>query len=252
MKYTKKLRELGISEKDFSILRALDTGGESKISPLTEVLSLPRTTISFRLKKMKQRDLVKQVVVGGHYEWTITAHAKELLVGVVSKDEFHAAHYKTAESIQNIFKQILSDKSDERIYFIEPYVQTKSFISKTKTGDIVDLTKLFRRHRNISEGVSSSKNIELIKNYDKKVMESMVGRMAIVYVVPDEYLDFEDMILVYKDTVYNVNFDKNLVIEIQNRSFARSMRSIVLALRSFGKKIDLNQYVREELNRRNS
>lgn len=247
MKYTKRIRNAGISKKDFLILSILDHSKQSKVSPLSEKICMPRTSLAFRLKKMLQRNLVEKIKVNNHFEWQLTNTTKEFLLKESMEDEFKASYYKTLGSIERIFKQILSDKSEERIYFIEPYIQTKKFASITSNEIMIDLATLFQRYKNISEGVSSNKNIKLLKTYDKKVLKSMLGRMAIVYTIPDEQLQFEDMIIVYKETVYTFNFDKNIAIEIKNIAFAYSMKSIILALRSFGKKIDMNEEIRNIL-----
>ena len=141
----------------------------------------------------------------------------------------------------------MEDKSGERIYFIEPYYQTEKFISSIEQNTISKIAELFKKRKNISIGISSVKNIKLLENYGKKTLQNMLGRMTIVYTIPDEYLNFKDMILVYKDFVYIFNFDKKSVAEIKSSSFAESLKSIISALQNFGKKIDLNEQIRRVL-----
>jgi DNA-binding Lrp family transcriptional regulator len=250
MRYTAKIARHGISEKDFRIIDLLNSKETTKILPLAEELSLPRTSVSFRLKEMQKRELVKQTKVMNHQEWTLTSHTKELLLDWSQKDKFKANRYLTPENVLQTIKHIINDKSRERLYFIEPYQQTRSFAFGIKTKDKIDIATLFRQKKLISEGVTSEKNFELLETYDTSVLISMEGRMTIVHVVPDEYLKFEEAIFVYKNTVYSIDFDRQSVIEIVSPPLARSMKSVILALRDSGKKIDLNQYIRDVIKKR--
>lgn len=112
------------------------------------------------------------------------------------------------------------------------------------------VTELFKKKKNISEGISSGKNIDLLRSYTTGVLKSMYGRMSIVHTIPDEYLSFEDMIIVYCNIIYLFNFETSVVIEIKSTPFARSMKSLIMALAHFGGKINLNEYIKEIINER--
>ena len=68
MRYTKRIKNLGVSEKDFRILSALSEIGKSKILPLAKQIGLPRTSVSFRLRKMSERGLIKREQIAGHFK----------------------------------------------------------------------------------------------------------------------------------------------------------------------------------------
>ncbi len=247
MRYTKRIKNLGLSEKDFRILSTLNELGRSKILPLSKQLDLQRTSVSFRLRKMGERGLVKREQIGGHFEWTLNDYAKNIILEEKGDNNFKVTNYYSLKNIDSIIVKILKNKSNERIYFIEPYHQMEKFVSSIEQNTISAIAELFKKRKNISVGVSSVKNIKLLENYDKKTLENMLGRMTIVYTIPDEYLNFKDMIIVYKDFIYIFNFNEKSVVEIESSSFAKSMKSIILALQNFGKKIDLNEQIREVL-----
>ncbi len=247
MRYTKRIKNLGLSEKDLRILSALNKLGKSKILPLSKHVGLQRTSVSFRLRKMKERGLAKREQIAGHFEWTLSDYAKNIILEEKGENNLKVTNYYSLKNVDDVIAKILGDKSNERLYFIEPYHQTEKFISSIRQDAISAIAELFKKRKNISVGVSSAKNIKLLENYDKKTLENMLGRMTIVYTISDEYLNFEDMIIVYKDFVYIFNFNKMHVAEIESLSFAESMKSIILALQNFGEKIDLNKYIREVL-----
>ncbi len=247
MRYTKRIKNLGISKKDFKILFALSKVGKSKVLTLAKQIGMQRTSVSFRLRKMSERELVKREQVAGHFEWTLGDYAKSIILREKDNNTFKVTNYYLPKNINSVITKILEDKTGERIYFIEPYYQTMKYIYSIEQDIISTIAELFKKRKNISIGVSSVKNIKLLKNYDKKTLENMLGRMTIVYTIPDEYLNFEDMVIVYKDFVYIFNFNKNSINEIRSSSFAELMKSVILALQNFGEKIDLNEHIRSIL-----
>ena len=248
MRYTKKIKQLGISEKELKVLNEFALLLKSKVLPLAESVGLPRTSVAFLLKKMEERGLVQKEKIGGHFEWKLTNYAKNILLENTGEEEFNITKYNSKKDIENIFLSILKDESRERIYFIEPYAQTKEFAKNMEDGSIKNIAKVFQKEKNISEGISSDKNIELIKSYNKEVLENMLGRATIVYTIPDKYISFEDMIFVYRDAVYTFNFTKWQAAKIESKSFAKTIRSMILALKNFGKKLDLNELIRNSIN----
>ena len=247
MKYTKNVKWLGLSKKDFKIINNLALVKKSKILPLANSLCLPRTSVAFRLKKMEKRGFMERKKIKGHFEWQLTAYAKNIFLENKGKEELRMVSYNNKKDIESIFLSILKDKSKERLYFIEPYTQTKEFVEKIESRTMKNIAKVFQKEKNISEGVSSEKNIELIKKYDKRVLESMLGRATIIYVIPDKYISFDEMIFVYKNSVYTFDFKKWQALKIENKSFAKVMSSMIAALQNFGSKIDLNELIRGTL-----
>ncbi len=247
MKYTKKIKNMGISNKDFKILNTLNSCGESSILPLATKIKMPRTTVSFRLQKLFKKEWVEKIKVKNHPEWRVSNNFKGLILGELVSKEFMVTHYSGAINIEKVFADMLKNKSEERIYFIEPNQQIKKFISDTNSGFFTDVINLLKLKKHISEGVSSEKNLEILNGYNKKMLKNMISKMSIIYVIPDKYLSFDDNIIIHKNFVYLFNFYKNSVTKIESESFAKSIKSIIIALQNFGKKIDLNQYIREIL-----
>ena len=248
MKYTRKMATLGISRKDFRILYELRELKQSKVLPFANRLSTKRTTLAFRLHKLAERNLVERVKVRGHFEWRLTYEGRKLLGEESGNVEFKIKYYNGTKNVKNIIDRILREGSNERIYFIEPYQQTKALFSTYTPKTQAYFARLFQEKKNISEGVSSSKNLELLSQYSKKVLQNMLGRMAIIYVVPDQYLRFKNMLMTQKNSTYIFDFTKEQAVEVQSELFSKSIVSLVLSLQALGKKIDLNEYIRNILN----
>ena len=242
---------MGISLREFTLLKHLIEASSLKTLPLSKLADIPRTTVAYLLKKMETRDLVRHITINNHQEWRVSLELKKLLLREMTSEEFSSAYYHNIEHIEKILENILKDSSQERIYFIEPYVQTQKYLSYISHKEQLHISELFQKHHNISEGISSEKNLVLLHTYNTTLLKNMSKRMAIIYVVPDEDLCFEEMIIVYKDMVYTFNFNVPFALEIKNQPLANSMKSLIKALRKYGRKINTLQYIQEILNKRN-
>lgn len=234
----------GISRLEFKILVVLQKLNTAKVSALALKTDISRTTVSFRLNKLKLRELVERVKVGGHYEWRVTDRFNRLVLKEKSNIGLSVKSYQGSEDFKNVLTDIIKKSSKHKIYLIEPYIQTKEHEAHIDSESLSTLTQLFKECENISEGVSSEKNLELIKEYDKEVLKEMVGRMTVIHFIPDEYISFKEIVVVCDDFVYMIDFTKETVTEIQNKSFAESLISLTQTLQKFGKKIDLNGYIK--------
>lgn len=249
MKYTRQIAILGISRQDFRILCELDQLQQSKVLPFANKTGITRTTLAFRLHKLSERNLAERIKIKGHFEWKLAREGQKLLGEESGSAEFKIKYYHGTKETRNIIDRILREKNSDRIYFIEPHQQTKALFLTSTSQMLVYFGRLFQEKRNISEGVSSDKNLELLPQYTKEVLQNMLGRMAIVYVVPDRYLRFENMIITQKNATYIFDFTKGQTIEIRSELFSKSIISLVSSLQALGKKIDLNEYIRNILNR---
>ncbi len=250
MKYSNKIKNLGISKKDFKILNKLFGLKNTNVSCLSVEAQVSRTTVTFRLNKMKERGLVEKVKIGGHFEWQLTHFAKNIIFENIESDNFAIKQYFGIENIENVFLKILQNKNKSRIYFAEPYKQTIVLRKKIKPEILSSMAEAFKKSKLISEGISSSQNLDMLKTYDTKVLKSMFGRMTIIYIISDELISFNEMVIVYGNNVYLFDFVKEVLVEINNKSFAESVSKMILALKNFAQKIDLNQEIEKILKER--
>jgi len=122
---------------------ALEVGKSVLVTKIADTSKLPRTTVGFLLKKLKQRGLVEQIKVGRHKEWQIKSlekisqklqqiyfkfnnvSAKDTLGSTVSKND----EYLDLELDVIFFadKVYFIDVVDEKIIFIKNKRLVKTF-----------------------------------------------------------------------------------------------------------------------------
>ncbi|MEK7070548.1 MAG: hypothetical protein AAB966_01965, partial [Patescibacteria group bacterium] len=152
MRYTRQIATLGISRQDFRILCELSELQQSKVLPFANRVGVTRTTLAFRLYKLAERNLVERVKIRGHFEWKLAHEGWKMLGEESGSAEFKIKYYHGTKEIRNIMDRILREGSSERIYFIEPYHQTKALFLTSPPKTLVYFARLFQEKRNISEG----------------------------------------------------------------------------------------------------
>ena len=247
MRSTNVTKRLGLSPVDVKVITALHKHGQASPTELAiRIESVPRTTISYRLKLLLDREWVEQVKVGGRFEWRCSKSALQLVNENLINDEITFNHYPL-EEVTRLFEVLFKDSSGDRIYFLEPTASTTSLHANLGNDFLKKMALLFKTGKNISEGVTSDALIEYLKEYSKQTLQEMHGRMVVMHVVPDELLRFEDTFVVYKDRVYIINPQRDHVTEVKDIAFAHSMKSTIQALQFFGKKINLNAEIEKLL-----
>ncbi len=253
MHYTNNLKTLGIEEKDFKILKFLfenEENPDNTSSILSRMIDLPRTSVSFRLDNLEKRFLVKNKKGNKERFWSLTQQAKNIL-RKESKEKIHIEKVEGLGNLVKVFESILENKNNERIYVIEPSGQVEKYQNKVKQGELLKinlkLLDLFKNKEHISETVTGEKSLEVLKTVPKEILKEMWGRATIINLVSDEYLSFSDYILVYFGKVYFLNLAKETGIIVSDKNFAESIKNTIINLTKFGRKINLNEYIKKLL-----
>lgn len=248
MRSTNETKRLGLSSIDVKIITALHKRGLTKPVDLAIVINdVPRTTLTYRLTLLLARGWVEKKKVAGHFEWCCSQAARELVNDTLVTNELIVAHHPLNQ-VPHILEALFKDSSNERIYFLEPTVATASVHQEFGNDFLTKMALLFKAGKNISEGVTSDALLGYLKHYSQKTLKEMHGRMVVIHLVPDDLLHFEDMFIVYRDSVYIINPKKDHVTQVKDASFAASIKTTIQALQYFGKKIDLNSEIEKLLN----
>ena len=149
-----------------------------------------------------------------------------------------------------LFESIVSSQGKDRIYFIDPYDQIKKGYFQFDALQISNLAKLFRKMQHISEGVASEKIFSTLDKYTSSNLRSMYGRMVVVHLIPDEYLEKTSYTIVQGSTVYFIDMIHMEATIITNPKVAQSMTNLIIGLIHFGKKIDLSHHIKKILSDR--
>jgi hypothetical protein len=101
-----------------------------------------------------------------------------------------------------------------------------------------------RRRKIIIEGVVAESVFDLFKKMNESQLLSHLDRMTIAYVLPDELIKFPLDIFIFRDRVLLVDYESERLVRIDDESLSQSYKSLFYIAQQYGKKVDLNKYIR--------
>lgn len=258
---------LGLSKKEDKILVFLAGISHSTVTDIALGTKIPRTTVHFLLKKMAKKELVEKVAVNDHHEWKIFSKTdfsqklRRLLSGFESKTDILGGIegqgigvevYRGKEKIKEIYKNILKIGSNERVYIIQGNKSAKRALEKIEKEYFFDFHKAFKKKDIIMEGVIGESTLDLFKKITIKELESHADRLVITHIVPDQFVDFDIDIIIYGNYVFIINLEEENTIFIKNISIVQALKSLLAFMQANSRKIDLNAYIKQIIENRNS
>ena len=102
-----------------------------------------------------------------------------------------------------------------------------------------------RRRKIIIEGVVAESVLDLFKKMNEGQLLSHLDRMTIAYVLPDELINFPLDIFIFRDRVLLVDYESERLVRIDDGALAQVFKSLFYIAKQYGKKVDLNKYIRE-------
>jgi predicted transcriptional regulator len=261
MKLTKsELNLLGLGEKELTLFNALEKKSSSLVTDLASEINLPRTTIAFLLKKLKKRGFVEQVKINKHKEWRLkppkeikdklrrlswrfdkTSH---VLADITDKD-LTLTVFTGFKNIKKAYRQILSAGKNNRVFFIQGNLSTKVTLEKIDWSYINNLHKDLRQADIVMEGLISQEVFDLFNIMSVSQIKSHLGRLIVLYIVPDQYLDLDLDIIFFADKLYFIDVIAEKIIFIKNESMVKVFKNLFYLAESFGKKVNLDEHLKK-------
>jgi len=99
----------------------------------------------------------------------------------------------------------------------------------------------------IIEGILGERSLNCFSEMDLDLLKTYENRLVVCYIADDSLVDFDMDILIFKEMVILVNFEKELVILIKNESIHKAILNMFEAVKMVSRKIDLNGYIRRIL-----
>lgn len=232
----------GLDKIDTVVLRYLHKHQEQTPSQLAVALNLPRTTIAFRLQKLRERDFSEFEKIRNLTKWKLTTKGIQIFLKE-NKELEEVTLIKGMENIDGLIKSLADDYRLNRVYLFEPSVQTKYFVEKVNQEEFFQTNNLIKSHDIIVEAIIGEKTIEYAKFLNKEARKSMFGRPTIAYQLPDDVLNFKNIILCFDVDTYLIDYKGEKVVHIHNKEVTESYRSIFEHYKLHSKRVDLNSAV---------
>ncbi len=256
----KGLDFLGIDEKEHRIIEALKAGGSLRPIDIARKTGVGRTTVNFLLKKLQLRGVLVRSKIKNHYEWTIADNVQikskienlyksfniSPLEGFIHlPEDIGIEIFKGKKRVLEAYENILKIGSNKRIFFIQGNKSVIAALKDLPRTYINYLQEGYRKHKIILDGIvgeSTLNYIETLKSEDLKIYEN---RMVVVYIISDQFIDFDMDILIFEKMVTLINYKKSLVIIIKNEEICKAILSIMETMKAISRKIDFNKFIRE-------
>lgn len=239
MRFTNEHARLGLDALDIRILNALHAHGELLSYQLAKELPDPRTTVDHRLRRLHSRKWVKKNRYGKRWKWELAPSARAFF-SKPTHGALQTALYADVDALLDAVESNVSSGNKARLFFLEPSAAGVSLVAK-QDKRYGELQRVIRETGRIAEGVTGE---ALLHSLGQEKRGAMQGRLFELYTVPDQLLDFKEIIWVVDDTVYLIDPEKQLYQSIRSVSFAHSMHTLIRALEHYGNKINMADFTR--------
>jgi len=246
------LEALGLSPKEHTVLVVLQQQPFAhKAVRVAKEADLPYATTGFILRKLEKRKLVRRVRRENHFEWVYRRNI-DLIDSIGGKEgrsigSNRKGLFLEVSGMMNIMKEltkILDLAPTERLYSIQGAGISKTVLKKMDTKFMYRFHDEVRRRKIIIEGVVALSVLDLFKKMNEGQLLSHLDRMTIVYVLPDELIDFPLDIFIFRDRVLLVDYEAERLVRIDDGALSQVFKSLFYIAQKYGKKVDLNNHIR--------
>ncbi|GEM_PF-2260553 len=263
----KALEGIGLSEKEARALLCLFEKGSITVSDMARVLNMPRTTVAVILDELKSRGYAERVKVRGHFEWEAVQlsdiveeastrfHSfekevpllKELIKTQDLGRDFSVRSYTTTAGMIKAYNLILGLHRGDRIFYMEgrASVEAKLLFSDEL---LINWQEASKRSGIIMEALSSEKILDYVwDTKSRQFWETHLGRKIILYMLPDEIMNFPCDICAFGETVMLFIPARDVAIIIESKELSESLQKLFHGLKTLGRKTTFDAELRKRL-----
>jgi predicted transcriptional regulator len=245
------LDALGLSPKEHAVLVVLQQQPLAhKTIKIAKETDLPYATVSFVLRKLEKRKLVRRVRKGKHIEWVYRRNIEMIdnpTSTSPSENLGQGSFFLVVSGMINIIKElakILELAPTERLYSIQGAGISKTILKKMDMKFMSRVHNEIRRRKIIIEGVVAESVFGLFEKMNGGQLLSHLDRMTIACILPDELIKFPLDIFIFRDRVLLVDYEAERLVRIDDRALSQAFKSFFYIAEQCGKKVDLNNYIR--------
>lgn len=248
------LEALGLSTNEHLVLNVLQQATlAQKISKIAIQAKLPQSTTSFILKKLEKRKLATRIKHNNHFRWKYRKNLDVVEKG--DEESFKNTFINVIAGMQDIMKEflkILELASGERLYSIQGAGISEVILKKIDIKFLSFFHNAVKQQKIIIEGVVSQSVLKLFDKMNVGQISSHLDRLTIVYVLPDELINFPLDIFIFRDHILLVDYETERLVHIEDSALAMTYKALFNIAETYGKKIDLNLYLNKLLKTKES
>lgn len=247
MSEKQRQRALALGEREINILEYLNRVEKERVITISRITDIPRTTVLFLLKNLEKRGLVNKLLVGKHYEWAIDRSQTESF-GLFGEQTVEV-HFGI-KNFEKVYESITRLSSGERIFVFQGNKSAQAALTRISSDFFSRMHAFLKKRKIIIEGVTGESLLNLFESLPSESLRSHWGRATIVRVVPDEYINFDTDIFSTKHKLYIFNFEKEIVVTINDPSITKAFHSLIVFMFEKSRQVDLNGHIRAILEKR--
>jgi hypothetical protein len=207
------------------------------VTHIASEADLPRTTVTYTLWSLLRRGLAERIRVKNHWEWQLKASSKNEL-------EKGSTEWKNEDNILEVARHMARLSNGERVYAIQGTISAALGLKKISKDFLGKFHAALKDKKIIISGIIGKKTVASFEGLSKDALASHYGRLVVVHVVPDEYLDNDCDIYVVRNTVFVLHYKDLSIRMITDPEFALLQKNLIQFMQLHAEKVDLNAYIR--------
>lgn len=245
----------GLSPQEKKVLNLLAPSKKPlTATAISSLVKEPRTTINFYLRKLSLKGWVKRTKISKYpYPLWYLSEKSEIknsifdslsTMGVPLDTLATTTTREGYEQVIAAYEKILEVGKTERVIVIQGSIAPSAALLNLPTEFIERIHSTQKQKRIILEGVTSNKGLSVFKNMSLRELKSHHGRLTVVHIIPDEYLNFDAEIFLFhhKAIIIQPSSSRALIIDDENTTQALNM--LFNFIKEHAEKIDLNAYIK--------
>jgi len=254
------IKLLGLSKSEVKVLDALRAGKNTPLE-MTRESKVSRPAVYEILERLQKRGIVKSNIKDGRRYWSqakerdleeeIFNTKKALFSFEEGVEQIHGLSDSTVivhrggEAIRKLLKDLMKTHKEQRLYGIQGDTVVIGWNKVFGIERTNELNRMIKQNRLIVEGIVPKGWFERqTKLIGKKWAEDFAGRAAISHEIGEEYFKHGGQIFIFKNSLYLMAMNEELVIEVRNSEIQKLILSMFRFIQDNSKKFDVNERLR--------
>ena len=254
-------RIFGLVEQEKKILNLLLHSKNDLIATdICEKISEPRTTVNFHLRKLLAKGWVVRLKKPGfpYPLWRLVEknNIKNSANNFFTQLGISPAALATSipkegyEQILTAYEKILEVGKEERVFIIQGSRAPEEALNRLSVEFVEKMHAIQKQKPIILEGITSQKGLAVFEKMNHRELQSHYGRLTVVYVLPDEFLDFDEEIYIFQKSLVIIQLGAGRSFVIEDETTARVFRMLIEFIKPHTNKINLNAYIKDLIDKK--
>jgi len=258
---SEQIRLLGLSRSELRVLDAIYDGRSTPLI-ITTHTKVSRPAVYEIIERLHGRGLIRSTIRNGKKYWIKAKlqdleqelyNSKKQLFGIDEgveevrglSDSLVTVH-RGDEAIRKLLRGILVENKDTRLSTIQGDAVVIGWNKVFGVEGTNELNRFIKKNRIIVEAIMPFGWFERqTKLLGTKWARDFEGRMSINHEIDEHYFEHGGQIWMFKNSVYFVAMNEEIVIEVRNSEIQRLIMAMFNFIQDNSKKFDVNARLRE-------